>query len=191
MKITTIPMRKITSIVLSFILSISLYGCAQNMGAQIQWDSKDQILLSEDSQVKLRSVQTQILDTTDKEKVLKSAIYAMQDLFFEIDVVDHNLGILSGKKLFRNDHSWSEDPTYNYYDTDDLIIFSTNFRTFGPFKYRSDLTRLTITLRPRGETQLILRASVQYNIGAVESPEVYQKFFSLLRQSLFISSELN
>ncbi|HIE77934.1 MAG TPA: hypothetical protein EYP92_03815 [Candidatus Thioglobus sp.] len=173
------------------IVLISISGCAQNMGARIQWDSKDQILLSEESQVKLRSVQTQVFDTTDKESILKAAIYAMQDLFFDIDVVDPSLGILSGKKLYANAHAWRDDATYFNYKTDDLIIFASNYRTFGPFKYRSDLTRLTITVRPRGETQLIVRASVQYDIDAVDSPEVYQKFFALLRQSLFILLEIN
>ncbi len=191
MKGFTIPQMRFVGLALLFGIMIGISGCQQTMGANIHWDSKDQILLSEDSQVKLRSVQTQVFDTTDREKIMRSAIYAMQDLFFEIDVVDIDLGILSGKKLYDDNSYGRDDPTYYRYKTDDLIIFSTNYRTYGPFKYRSDLTRLTVTIRPRGESQLNVRASVQYDIDVVDSPEVYQKFFSLLRQSLFIGSALN
>jgi hypothetical protein len=100
MKGFTILQKRFVGFVLLVGLMINLSGCQQSLGANIHWDSKDQILLSEDSQVKLRSVQTQVFDTTDREKILRSAIYAMQDLFFEIDVVDLDLGILSGKKLY-------------------------------------------------------------------------------------------
>ena len=191
MKGFTILQKRLVGFVLLVGLMINLSGCQQSVGANIHWDSKDQILLSEDSQVKLRSVQTQVFDTTDREKILRSAIYAMQDLFFEIDVVDLDLGILSGKKLYNDNSSGRDDPTYYQYKTDDLIIFSTNYRTYGPFKYRNDLTRLTVTIRPRGESQLNVRASVQYDIDVVDDPVVYQKFFALLRQSLFIASEFN
>ena len=37
--------------------------------------------------------------------------------------------------------------------------------------------RMTISVRPRGETQLLVRANAQYNITAVEDPEPYQQFF--------------
>ena len=191
MKGFTIPQKRFVGFILLFGIMAGLSGCQQTMGTNIQWDSKAQILLSEDSQVKLRSVQTQVFDTTDREKILRAAIYAMQDLFFKIDVVDIDLGIVSGKKLYNDSSSERDDPTYYRYKTDELIIFSNNFRTYGPFKYRNDLTRLTLTIRPRGESQLNVRASVQYDIDVVDSPEDYQKFFALLRQSLFIGSEIN
>lgn len=64
------------------------------------------------------------------------------------------------------------------------------FRTYGPFQYRNDLTRMTVTVRPRGETQLLVRVSVQYELEAVQNPEFYQKYFALLRQSLFLAAEM-
>ena len=73
-------------------------GCAMQWGAEIQWNSKSQILMSEDSQVKLRSIQTRVFDTTDRTKILRVAVATMQDLFFDIDVLDEDLGIVSGKK---------------------------------------------------------------------------------------------
>ena len=160
-------------------------------GADIQWNSNSQILMSEDSQVKMRFLQTRVYDTTDKEKIMQAVISVMQDLFFDIDVLDQELGMLSGKKMYQSGNAWVDSPSYYNYKTDNLIIFSTNYRTFGPFYYRNDLTRITVTIRPRGETQLMVRASIQYNIRAVEDPEVYQTFFKILSQSLFISTEMD
>ena len=81
-------------------------------------------------------------------------------------------------------------PTYYTYKTDNLVIFSTNYRTYGPFQYRNDLIRISVTIRPKGETQLKVRASIQHNIRAIEEPEVYQRFFKLLGKSQFLSNHI-
>jgi hypothetical protein len=49
--------------------------------------------------------------------------------------------------------------------------------------------RMTVTVRPRGETQLLVRASAQYNLIAVEDPEPYQQFFTALEKSLFLTAQ--
>ncbi len=48
--------------------------------------------------------------------------------------------------------------------------------------------RMTVTVRPRGETQLLIRANAQYNIIAVEDPEPYQQFFIALEKSMFLTA---
>jgi hypothetical protein len=48
--------------------------------------------------------------------------------------------------------------------------------------------RMTVTVRPRGETQMLVRASAQYNLIAVEDPEPYQQFFTALEKSLFLTA---
>ena len=159
-------------------------------GTDIRWNSQSQILMSESSQVKLRSIQTRVFDITDKVKIMRAAVATMQDLFFDIDVLDEDLGVVSGKKLFNNDNSWGNYPTYYLYKTDELIIFNTIFRTWGPFNYRKDLIRLTVTIRPKEKTRSLVRASLQYNIRAVEDPYIYQKFFKILGQSLFLSAKM-
>ena len=175
---------------LLLLVSLMFQGCAMQWGAEIQWSSQSQILMSEDSQVKLRSIQSRVFDTTDRAKILRAAIATMQDLFFDIDVVDEELGIVSGKKWFNQDSDWADHPTYYLYETDELIIFNTNFRSWGPFNYRTDLTRMTVTVRPKEKTRSLVRASVQYNIRAVEDPEMYQKFFKTLSQSMFLAAEM-
>ena len=48
--------------------------------------------------------------------------------------------------------------------------------------------RMTVTVRPRGDTQMLVRANAQYNIIAVEEPEPYQHFFSALEKAMFLTA---
>lgn len=171
-------------------MGLILQGCAMRWGTAIQWNSQSQILTSKDSQVKLRSIQTRVFDITDRIKIMQAVVATMQDLFFDIDVLDEDLGVVSGKKMFNNDNFWGNNPTYYLYRTDELIIFNTNFRTWGPFNYRNNLIRMTVTIRPKEKTRSLVRVSLQYNIRAVEDPYIYQRFFKSLGQSLFLSAKM-
>lgn len=48
--------------------------------------------------------------------------------------------------------------------------------------------RITVTVRPRGETQSLVRANAQYNVEPVEDPEPYQQFFTALEKSVFLTA---
>ena len=48
--------------------------------------------------------------------------------------------------------------------------------------------RMTVTVRPRNETQLLVRASAQYQMKPIEDPEPYQDFFTALEKSMFLAS---
>jgi len=48
--------------------------------------------------------------------------------------------------------------------------------------------RMTVTVRPRSETQMLVRANAQYNIQAVEDPAPYQQFFGALEKSMFLTA---
>lgn len=178
-------------VALMFLLSLWGGGCANEQGVAIQWKSRRQILMSEASQVKLRAAQSQVFDVTNRIEILRAAVATMQDLFFAIDVVDEELGIVSGKKWLNHNSAWADHASYYRYETDGLLIFNTNFRNWGPFMYRRDLARMTVTVRPKEETRTLVRASVQHNLRAVEDPETYRDFFRLLRRSLFVATEMN
>ena len=45
----------------------------------------------------------------------RAAVATLQDLFFDIDVLDEELGIVSGKKWFNYDSTWADHPTYYLY----------------------------------------------------------------------------
>ncbi len=124
-------------------LFIFFAGCAT---------SKDQLLQSDSSQLQLRSIQTRVFDTTNRNKTLRTIIATLQDLGFVIDKTDETLGSVTGTKL-------------NRYSL-----------------------RITVTVRPKGETQTLVRANAQYEITAVEDPEPYQQFFTALEKSMFLTA---
>jgi hypothetical protein len=49
--------------------------------------------------------------------------------------------------------------------------------------------RMTVTVRPRGETQLLVRANAEYNLEAVDDPVPYQQFFAALEKSAFLTAQ--
>jgi hypothetical protein len=49
--------------------------------------------------------------------------------------------------------------------------------------------KMTVSVRPRGETQVLVRANAQYNLQAIEDPELYQRFFVALSQSMFLAAQ--
>jgi len=49
--------------------------------------------------------------------------------------------------------------------------------------------RMTITVRPRGTTQLLIRANAQYEITPVNDPLPYQQFFAALEKSMFLAAQ--
>jgi len=48
--------------------------------------------------------------------------------------------------------------------------------------------RMTVSVRPRGQSQLIVRANAQYNIYPVEDPKPYQRFFDALSKAMFLTA---
>lgn len=174
-------------------LCLLLQGCPTpyELRHQGQWDSREQIWLSEESQVKLRAAQSRVFDTSDRRRTLEAAVDTMQDLGFMVEVLDEELGIVSGKKFEPLERpSIGMDPSYHLYDDQSLLVFTKSYNTWGPFWHRNDLVRLTITVRKRNETQLVVRASAQFYLRAVEDPVLYQKFFRTLEQALFLQGQL-
>jgi hypothetical protein len=168
--------------------SLLLNGCLTPYEArhENQWDSRQQIWLSEESQVKLRAAQSRVFDTTNRVAVFEAVVATMQDLGFVVEVLDQELGIVSAKKYVDLERPAFVDPTYLLYRPDTLLILTRNTHAWGPFFHRSDLVRLTVTVRKRNEAQLVVRASAQFYLRAVEDPVPYQQFFRTLEQSLFL-----
>ncbi|MCB1690863.1 MAG: hypothetical protein KDI33_20370 [Halioglobus sp.] len=48
--------------------------------------------------------------------------------------------------------------------------------------------RMTVITRPRGETQLMVRANAYYNVDPIEDPAPYQDFFTSLSKSIFLTA---
>ena len=116
--------------------------------------SREQLLATSQSQLQIRSIQTRVFDTTDREKTLRTIVATMQDLGFVIDNANHTLGSVSSTKL-------------------------DNF-----------LLRMTATVRPKGATQLLVRANMQFNLSQVDDPEPYQQFFTALGRAMFLEAHM-
>ena len=175
-----------------FLVALLISGCSPyEWRHENQWNSREQIWLSEASQVKVRAAQTRVFETTERTKLLQAIVATMQDLDFKVEVLDEVLGIVSGKKYVELERSQiGPDPSYLLYRPDTLLFLTRNYRTWGPFWNRSDLVRLTVTVRTRDQSQLVVRASTQFYLRAVETPEPYQQFFRTLEQSLFVQGQM-
>lgn len=55
------------------------------------------------------------------------------------------------------------------------------------YSYNTPLL-MTISIRPRGEKQLVVRANAQYGISAVNEPKAYQDFFNSLSKAMFLEA---
>ena len=60
--------------------------------------------------------------------------------------------------------------------------------TVSATKLKNYALRITVTVRPRGETQLLVRANAQYNVQPVTDPEPYQQFFTSLKKAMFLTA---
>jgi len=137
-------MKKALVVISVSILALTVCACA---------GKQKQILLTEESQVKLRSIQTRVFDTSDRNLMLRTVIATLQDLEFVIDDADDTLGTVSATKL------------------------------------RGYVLRITVSVRPRGDKQMIVRCNAQYNLQTVEDPEPYQQFFAALSKALFLEAQ--
>jgi hypothetical protein len=170
--------------------ALLIQGCSfYESRHQNQWNSREQIWLSETSQLKVRAAQTRAFDTSDRRRMFEAIISTLQDLDFTLEVLDEELGIVSGKKFVETEQSYGTDPTYLLYRPDTLLLLTRNFNTWGPFWHRSNLVRFTATIRTRGESQLVVRANAQFYLQAVEEPGPYQQFFRALEQALFLQGQ--
>ena len=137
-------MRLFTNIFTLSILMIFLSSCAT---------TNARILDTDESALKLRSIQSRVFDTTDKKKTLRTIIATMQDLSFVINKADLQLGSISGTKLKG---------------------------------YKLDMT---VTVLPRGEKQIVVRANASLGINPIVEPEPYQDFFSSLSKAMFLEAQ--
>jgi hypothetical protein len=125
-------MRKALAVISGLILALTVCACA---------GKQKKILLTQESQVKLRSIQSRVFDTTDRNLMLRTVIATL------------HLGTVSATKL------------------------------------KGYVLRITVSVRPRGDKQMIVRSNAQYNLQTVEDPEPYQQFFTALSKALFLEAQ--
>ena len=60
--------------------------------------------------------------------------------------------------------------------------------TVSATKLKHYALRITVTVRLRGTSQLLVRANAQYNIKPITTPELYQQFFTSLEKAMFLTA---
>jgi hypothetical protein len=129
-------MRNINVILTVPVLTLSLACNAPTAATVLDSGGKE-------TQLQLRSMQSRVFDTTDREKTLRTIIATLQDLSFVIDKAE-----LSGYNL-----------------------------------------RITVSVRPRGTTQLSVRANASFNDEPILDPKPYQDFFVSLEKAMFLTAQ--
>ena len=118
----------------------------------------DRLLDMDTSQVQLRSIQSRAFNTTDKEKTMRAIIATLQDLGFMLDRADYTLGVVAASK-----------------SRADVL-------------HAAGSMRVTVTVRPRGEKQLLVRVNAEYQLQPVTEPKPYQNFFNSLEKAMFLEA---
>ncbi len=60
--------------------------------------------------------------------------------------------------------------------------------TLGVVKGSKPSLILTVTVSPRGEHRVVVRANAQQQMTPVEDPEAYQRFFAALEKAMFLTA---
>lgn len=60
--------------------------------------------------------------------------------------------------------------------------------TVSATKAKRYLIRITVIVKPRGKTRMVVRANAQYDIHPVENPRQYQAFFDALSKAMFLQA---
>jgi len=48
--------------------------------------------------------------------------------------------------------------------------------------------KITVSVRPRGNDRMLVRANAQFNVEPIDDPKQYQDFFTSLEKSLFLAA---
>ncbi len=88
------------------------------------------------------------------------------------------------KKMLQNVMGTMQDLNFVIEKADFVLGSVTGSKFLG---YES--VTMSVTVRPRGEKQLLVRANAQYGIKAVEDPQTYQDFFNALEKAMFLTAQ--
>lgn len=52
-----------------------------------------------------------------------------------------------------------------------------------------NVVKISVTVKERNATQMLVRANAQFGVKAVEDPKIYQDFFAALEKSVFLTAQ--
>ena len=152
-----------------------LAGCASGVDPRILGNSE--------SQMKLRSMQSRAFDSGDTVKTLKTVVATLQDLGFVVDKSDSTLGMASGTKQMYA----TSQPSMLATMLGGAAAAGRGAATGGGASKHGAL-RITVTVRARSETQLVVRANAEMDQQTISDPKQYQDFFVALEKAMFLTA---
>jgi len=63
-----------------------------------------------------------------------------------------------------------------------------DFGTVSATKLDGYQIKMTVSIRPKSKTSMLVRANAQYNLKAIEDPKMYQDFFITLGKAMFLNA---
>ncbi len=114
-----------------------------------------------------------VLDTGDQSQLQKRS--------YQTRIFDTN----DKEKVMRGVISTLQDLSF-VVERADLML-----GTVSGTKYDKQMAiRMTVSVRPKGSTQMVVRANGQLNVNPIEEPKPYQDFYASLEKSLFLTAQL-
>jgi len=142
----------------------------------------------------VREVQTRTFDVQDEADILQAAVALMQDMEYNFDTVDYELGILSGSKVVDADSvaqltgriivdiflGASGDTSF-YAGADDEISHKITLVVLPSLENEGQYTARTTI-----QSELIDKAGRVRKVRVIGNPVIYQEIFEKLSKSLFL-----
>ncbi|MBI1274003.1 MAG: hypothetical protein GC131_07965 [Alphaproteobacteria bacterium] len=166
--------------VAAVIAAISLSACQPVI-------PKDALLLKEES-LEDRQLQTRLFDTKHETKLLTASAQVLQDLGFTLEESETKLGLIVGSK--------DRDAT----ETGQVVgavVMAVLFGVAVPID-KNQKIRVSLVSKPSGTKQTAVRVTFQRIVWNTQNqvskteflndPEMYQKFFDQLSESVFLTA---
>lgn len=163
-------MRQITAIALA---TLVILGCSSNDGPPA----------SPMSTLERRSFQTREFDTPDTRIVMKAMINVLQDMGFQIQNADAQLGLLTATKWANIEHTKKEMKRALKEETvlsKSLVLETTaNISEFGTQS----------RVRANFQERILDAEGATLAVNQIEDPQFYQTFFAQVDRGVFLQRE--
>lgn len=171
----------ISKLMVAALLALSVTGCVDRV-------PKNALQLSPEN-LQRRQMQSRVFDTRDEANILSASAAVLQDLGFNLDESETDLGVIVASK--RRDAREAGQIASALIQA--LILRDVN--TEEEQKIRASLvTRPSGERRDRITVRITFQRTVWYEDGTVSrneiinDPEIYQEFFSRLSKSVFLAA---
>ena len=162
------------------LVAAALTGCAPKI-------PKEALQLRPES-FALRQLQTKRFDTKDEMTLIQAGASLLQDMGFQLDETETDLGVIVGSKA--NDATEAGQVV-------GAVVFTVLFGQSMAID-KEEKVRAALVTRPVSDTETTLRVTFQrmvwnnrgelWKIESLEDPELYQGFFSKLSKAVFLTA---